>query len=122
MAANTPTKSPKTDRRELTESERYRIIGRWEAGQTVGEIGRKVGRPTSTIARLVKKFSQTGQVKNMPGRGAKQKRGKKGDKLEDDAKEVDESMIVENGEQEQSKEEQQSKPNDESQPKASGST
>lgn len=67
-----------TERRELTESERYRIIGRWEAGQTIGDISRKVGRSPSTVQRLIRKFQKTGQVKNLPGRGAKGK-GKRSD-------------------------------------------
>lgn len=49
--------------------QRYRIIGRWEAGQKPGKIADLLGYSHTTVARIISKFQETGLVDDRPRSG-----------------------------------------------------
>jgi len=51
-----------TENTQLTDFERGRIIGRWEAGQTTREIANAVGRTQTQVQRAIKAYREKGQI------------------------------------------------------------
>ena len=51
-----------TQNAELTDFERGKIIGRWEAGQTTRQIANAIGRTQTQVQRAIKAYKEKGQT------------------------------------------------------------
>jgi IS30 family transposase len=56
-------------RRRISEAERWQIIGMHTAGMSFKAIGRQMGYHYTVVSRLVRKHTQTNNVKDLPRSG-----------------------------------------------------
>jgi len=56
-------------KRELTENERWRIVGFLDTNPSYSECAKMYGIHKSTAMRIAKKFAETGDVKDLPRSG-----------------------------------------------------
>ncbi|GFW07034.1 HTH_Tnp_Tc3_2 domain-containing protein [Trichonephila clavipes] len=60
-----------SQRRNLTDSEAWRVVGRLEGGQTQAEIAQVIGVSQSLISRIWNRFLETGSAGRRPGQGCR---------------------------------------------------
>ncbi|GFV70726.1 transposable element Tcb2 transposase [Trichonephila clavipes] len=61
--------STMSQRRHLTDSEAWRVVGRLEGGQTQAEVAQAIGVSQSVISRIWNRFLETGSAGRRPGQG-----------------------------------------------------
>jgi hypothetical protein len=59
----------KTIRRELTPVERAYIVGRHDAGESLGKISKKTGIPKSTVGDTIYNNQKRGTIESLPRAG-----------------------------------------------------
>ena len=59
--------------KELSEDTRNAIICKHKTSKGYKAISKDLGIPVSTVHNVIKKFSRHGTVKNLPGRGGREK-------------------------------------------------
>ena len=61
-------------RRRISEAQKWQIIGMHATGMSFKAIGRQMGYYYSVVSRLVRKHTQTSNVKNLPRSGRPRER------------------------------------------------
>jgi transposase len=56
-------------RRRISEAQRWQIIGMHSTGMSLKAIGRQMGYHYTVVSRLVRKYTQTNNVKDLPRSG-----------------------------------------------------